>query len=57
VHQPLTAAGGFDDHPAVAPSADGRLEVFIAGLDGTLWHIWQTIASDGWSGWVSYGHP
>lgn len=26
---------------AVAPFGDGRLEVFMIGLDARLWHIWQ----------------
>lgn len=39
----------------MAASADGRLELFITGLDGNLWHIWETVASNGWSPWVSYG--
>jgi hypothetical protein len=43
--------------PVVAPSADGRLEVFIIGSDGALWHVWQTAPSNGWSGWLSHGTP
>ena len=41
--------GGFSDHPAVASSADGRLEIFLTGHDGNIWHKWQTVASNGWS--------
>jgi Repeat of unknown function (DUF346) len=51
------AEGGFADHPVAAASADGRLELFAAGQDGNLWHSWQTQASNGWSPWVSAGHP
>ena len=47
------AGVGFVDHPVVGPSADGRLELFIAGRDGNLWHKWQTVASNGWSAWNS----
>jgi hypothetical protein len=47
------AATRFVDHPALAPSADGRLELFVTGADGNVWHRWQTRASDGWSNWVS----
>ena len=50
------AAGGLN-RPAVAQSADGRLEVFAAGRDGALWHIWQTSVNGGWSSWTSHGAP
>jgi hypothetical protein len=50
-----TAGGGFFDHPVVGSSADGRLELFLTGRDGNIWHKWQTAASNGWSGWVSEG--
>jgi acylphosphatase len=36
-------------------NADGRLEVFVMGADGGLWHIWQTAPNNGWSGWSSLG--
>jgi hypothetical protein len=40
----------------VVPSADGRLELFVAA-DG-LQHAWQAAwSSNGWSGWVSHGPP
>jgi hypothetical protein len=38
-------------------SGDGRLELFAVGRDGSLWHKWQTRASNGWSAWTSHGHP
>ena len=44
-----TPAGGLVDHPVVAPSTDGRLELFLTGGDGNVYHSWQTIASNGWS--------
>ena len=50
------AAGGLN-RPAVAQSADGRLEVFAVGRDGALWHIWQTSVNGGWSSWASHGAP
>jgi hypothetical protein len=32
----------FDGDPVVAPSGDGRLELFVFGRqDGRLWHAWQ----------------
>ena len=35
---------------------DGRLEVFVRGTDGALWHIWQTAPHAGpWSAWSSLG--
>ena len=44
--------------PVLAASGDGRLELFVFGLeDQNLWHIWQTNWSNGWSGWASHGHP
>jgi hypothetical protein len=43
--------------PAMALSADGRLELFLVGEDGAVWHIWQTAANNGWSGWTSHGKP
>jgi len=48
---------GVPTIPALAPSADGRLELFIQGTDGALWHQWQTAPSNGWSGWSSLGSP
>jgi hypothetical protein len=42
--------------PAVAPSKDGRLELFVVGSDGALYHIWQTAVNNGWSGWYSHGN-
>ena len=41
--------------PVLAPSGDGRLELFVEGFDANLWHIWQTAWSNGWSGWASHG--
>jgi hypothetical protein len=50
VYRPLgvTIAG----EPAVGSAADGRLEVFVRGSDGHLWHLYQTTANGDWSGWV-----
>ena len=41
--------------PAVAPSADGRLEVFVVGADGNLYHTWQTFPNYAWANWYSHG--
>jgi hypothetical protein len=43
--------------PCVAPSADGRLELFVVGADGALYHIWQPAHTDDWSAWYSHGMP
>jgi hypothetical protein len=40
---------------AIARNADGRLEVFVRGNNGDLWHIWQTSPYHGWSNWESLG--
>jgi hypothetical protein len=51
-----TPTAGLADHPVVAPSADGRLELFLAGADGNIYHSWQVQASGGWSApWFSEG--
>lgn len=42
---------------AVGRNADGRLELFVLGTSGDLWHIWQMSAGAGWSGWDSLGAP
>ena len=39
--------------PRVGVLSDGRLEVFVVGSHGALWHNWQV--SGGWSGWYSLG--
>jgi hypothetical protein len=39
--------------PQVVQNADGRLEVFVIGSDGNLWHIWQTTPGKAWSSWAS----
>jgi hypothetical protein len=43
----------WNSPPRVGVNSDGRLEVFVVGLDRTLWHNWQ--ASGGWSGWYTLG--
>ena len=40
---------------SVLNNADGRLEIFVRGTDGALWHKWQTAPNNGWSGWASLG--
>jgi hypothetical protein len=43
--------------PTLALSADGRLELFITGSDGALWHRWQTAPNNGWSDWETMNTP
>src|SRR5207249_562426 len=43
--------------PVASPSQDGRVEVFAVGVNGALWHIWQTAVNGAWSNWVSHGTP
>ena len=38
-------------HPVVVRNADGRLELFIWGLDKAIWHAAQTCAGCGWGSW------
>src|SRR6266581_2251919 len=44
-------------NPSVGQNTGGRLEVFTIGFDGTLWHIWQTIAGKSWSTWNPLNKP
>jgi hypothetical protein len=39
--------------PTVARNGDGRLELFMIGMDDKLYHSWQTTKNDStrWSGW------
>jgi Pro-kumamolisin, activation domain len=46
-----------DGSPALAPSFDGRLELFVVGADGALWHVWQTAVNNGWTAPFSHGTP
>ncbi|QKW32709.1 serine/threonine protein kinase [Actinomadura sp. NAK00032] len=45
--------------PAAHGSADGRIEVFVRGADGHLWHLWQVVRDGDWSDWEDFGpyHP
>jgi hypothetical protein len=38
---------------AAAQNHDGRLELFVVGSGGTLWHRWQTQPNGIWSDWKS----
>ena len=41
----------------VHQNSDGRLEVFMAGSDNALWHIWQIKPNGTWSAWGFLGTP
>ncbi|MFF0097661.1 matrixin family metalloprotease, partial [Streptomyces canus] len=36
-------------------NADGRMELFVRGTDGAVYHKWQVAPNNGWSGWESLG--
>ena len=42
-------------HPIAIRNSDGRLEVFILGIDRAIWHIKQTTPGGAWGTWVSMG--
>jgi hypothetical protein len=48
-------APGIPSQPVVVEQADGRLEVFIKGIDDGIWHIWQLHLGGEWSQWSSLG--
>jgi subtilisin family serine protease len=50
-----SAGGGFASAPALALNGDGRLELFVRGRDGALWHCWQEQQGGAWSEWLSHG--
>lgn len=47
---PSVSAGVQGVGPEVATNSDGRLEIFIDGADGVVYHAYQQ-ATSGWSGW------
>ncbi|MBV9357059.1 MAG: hypothetical protein JO023_16220, partial [Chloroflexi bacterium] len=53
---PQPIGSGLLPAPAVAPARDGRLELFVVGTDGFLYHTWQTAPNNGWSPWYSHGN-
>jgi hypothetical protein len=42
-------------HPMAVKNPDGRLEVFILGIDRAMWHIKQTTPGGSWGAWQSLG--
>jgi hypothetical protein len=43
--------------PILIPDRHGNLTVFVQGMDGNLWHRWQTAPNGNWSEWHSLGSP
>ena len=39
--------------PVMMRNADGHMEIFGLGDDGTIWHTWDQQGA--WTGWVSFG--
>ena len=52
---PLQSTSGGLGTPVVAPSQDGRLELFAVGSDYNLYHRWQ-FSDLSWSDWFSHGN-
>jgi hypothetical protein len=55
--QPPAKTAGPTLPPALVQNLDGRLEVFVLGADGALWHIWQNAPNGTWSNWASLSKP
>ena len=55
--QPPVKTAGPTLPPAVVQNLDGRLEVFLLGADGAIWHIWQNAPNGTWSNWASLSKP
>jgi hypothetical protein len=49
-------AVSFVGAPVVGKNADERLELFMLGADGALYHVWQQAPNSGWSDWYSLGY-
>ncbi len=48
----LSGAPSAATRPGAAKNADGRMEVFATGNDGTIFHGWQSKPNQGpWTGW------
>ena len=57
---PLNTPSLPREAPTVVRDGDGRLELFMVGVDGKLYHCWQTAKNDstGWSkNWELYTAP
>ncbi len=52
-----TPSVGFFGPHVLSQNEDGRLEVFVKGKDGELWHIYQVEPNAPWSPWENLGMP
>jgi hypothetical protein len=43
--------------PVLRLNSEGRLELFIVGSDGAVYHLWQYAVSGGWNQWIPHGAP
>ena len=50
----VTIANGA---PFLGNDADRRIELFVTGADGGIYHIWQTLPSNGWANWAQLLAP
>jgi subtilisin family serine protease len=50
----MSAAGQGAGKVAVGRNQDGRLEAFVVGPEGILYHSWQTQPNGGWSPWIQH---
>ena len=52
---PTTAGGSpilnYRGRWQIGKNSDGRVELFVAGTDGNVYHIWQIAPNGVWSGW------
>lgn len=47
----------WSENVAVERNSDGRMELFVTGTDGAMWHRWQTTPNGTWGDWSSLSYP
>lgn len=57
-HEPFIAwqdlgGHGLLGYPCAVCNADGRMEVFVIGGDGALYHIWENTPGGSWNTWAT----
>lgn len=50
VWQPVQTIGGLAQQLSICRDVDGRFELFYVGMDGYVYHLWQTQVAGPWSG-------